>query len=47
MKKYQHYIDAWGEVLPTLQLLRPLNNLENLLDNAGNIIFHDFVMQTI
>ena len=30
MKKYQHYIDVWGEVLPTphRQLLRPLNNLE-------------------
>ena len=32
MKKYQHYIDARGEVLPTphrnRQLMRPLNNLE-------------------
>ena len=32
-EKYQHYIDARGEVLPTpqrnvRQLLRPLNNLE-------------------
>ena len=34
MKKYQHYIDALEEVLPTptqkqRQLLRPLDNLEN------------------
>ena len=33
MKRYQHFIDVQGEVLPThtaqRQLLRPLNNLEN------------------
>ena len=32
MNTYQHYIDAWGEVLPSShrkrQLLRPLNNLD-------------------